>query len=179
MALQRQLETFITLVLEHCDGELAKAHRELYPERISENIPLSLTLLYPWKPPSEVTQDDLDRLTDFFASTPRPEFRLSKVAFFPETVAYAVPEPDEELRSMMRALWAMYPEYPPYRDPAGDPPPHCTLGRLSGNHAITFEHAQRRVEPLLPITCRIDTATLMEEYAPNRCRVATNFPFGD
>jgi hypothetical protein len=47
----RPLETSITLVLEHVDRELAEAHRELYPERIPEHIPFSLTLLYPWPPP--------------------------------------------------------------------------------------------------------------------------------
>jgi hypothetical protein len=32
----RALETSITLVLEHVDSELSRAHRELYPERIPE-----------------------------------------------------------------------------------------------------------------------------------------------
>jgi hypothetical protein len=33
---ERQLETFITLVLEDTDSGLALAHRNLYPERIPE-----------------------------------------------------------------------------------------------------------------------------------------------
>jgi hypothetical protein len=44
----RPLETSITLVLEHVDPELARAHRELYPERIPEHILFSLKLLYPY-----------------------------------------------------------------------------------------------------------------------------------
>ena len=46
------LETFLTLVLENVDPELSRAHRELYPERIPEHIPFSLTLHYPWAPKS-------------------------------------------------------------------------------------------------------------------------------
>jgi hypothetical protein len=48
---ERSLETFITLILEDADAGYAQPHRELYPERIPEHIPLSLTLLpYPWIP---------------------------------------------------------------------------------------------------------------------------------
>ena len=67
---ERPLETFLTLVLEHVDAELAQAHRELYPERIPEHIPLSLTLLYPWVPAEEVGEADLDKVREFFASRP-------------------------------------------------------------------------------------------------------------
>lgn len=174
----RPLETFATLVLEHVDAELAAAHRELYPERIPERIPFSLTLLYPWIPALDVTDADLEALRAFFAGRPALTFDLVRVAEFPGAVAYAVPEPDEELRATMHALWALYPEHPPYGEPGGDPPPHATLGRLEGPHAITLEQARARVEPLLPVRCEVREATLMEEEEPDRCRVRATFPLG-
>ncbi|MFN2471290.1 MAG: 2'-5' RNA ligase family protein [Gaiellaceae bacterium] len=174
----RLLETFLTLVLEHTDPALAEAHRELYPERLPEQIPLSLTLLYPWIPRESVTQADLDSLRSFFASRPPLEFDLVRVAEFSGLVAYAVPEPDDELRATMRALWALYPEYPPYGRPESDPPPHATLGRLEGDYAITLDRAKQRVEPLLPVHCDVREATLMEEYEPDRVRVRETFPLG-
>jgi 2'-5' RNA ligase superfamily len=174
----RPLETVITLVLEHVDPELAEAHRELYPERIPEQIPLSLTLLYPWIPAESVTDADIGELHAFFAGRPALEFDLVRVAEFPGVVAYAVPEPDEALRATMRALWAKYPEYPPYRKPGNDPAPHCTLGRLEGPSPITLEQARDRVEPLLPVRCVVGEATLMEEYEPDRMRIREAFPFG-
>lgn len=85
----RPLETVITLVLEHVDPELARAHRELYQERIAENIPFSLTLLYPWVPAPSVTEDDLADLRSFFSARPRLEFDLTEVKEFPGAVAYA------------------------------------------------------------------------------------------
>jgi hypothetical protein len=101
----RPLQTSITLVLEHVDPELSRAHRELYPERIPEHIPFSLTLHYPWLPAAEVTNADHGRLRSFFAERPALDFQLTRVTEFPGLVAYAVPEPDEDLREMMRALW--------------------------------------------------------------------------
>lgn len=175
---ERSLETFITLILEDADAELAQAHRELYPERIPEQIPLSLTLLYPWIPAESVTEADMERLRAFFASRPPLEFELTRLAEFPSKVVYAVPEPDDQLRATMRALWTLYPQYPPYREPSGDPPPHCTLGRLEGDYAITFEQVAARVEPLLPVSCVVESAALMEEYDIDRCRVRETFPSG-
>ena len=174
----RPLETFVTLVLEDADPALAAAHRELYPERIPENIPFSLTLLYPWVPRDGMTDADVDQLRSFFAARPPLVFDLVRVAEFAGVVAYAVPEPDGELRATMRALWALYPQYPPYGRPGSDPAPHATLGRLEGDYAITFEQARERVEPLLPVYCDVREATLMEEYEPDRVRVRETFPLG-
>ena len=174
----RPLETVITLVLEHVDPELSRAHRELYPERIAEKIPFSLTLLYPWIPAASVTDADLDALRSFFATRPRLEFELTHVTEFPGLVAYAAPEPDDELRATMRALWALYPQCPPYGRHGSDPPPHATLGRYEGPTPIAFEQAKERVEPLLPVRCVVEEATLLEEYELDRLRVRATFPFG-
>ena len=48
-----KLETAVTLFLSDQAPELARAHDELYPERVGEHIPLSLTLLYPFAPRAE------------------------------------------------------------------------------------------------------------------------------
>jgi 2'-5' RNA ligase superfamily protein len=174
----RPLQTSITLVLEHVDAELSRAHRELYPERIPEHIPFSLTLHYPWLPAAEVAPADLERLRIFFAGRPVLEFDLTHVAEFPGVVAYAVPEPDDQLRATMRGLWALYPQCPPYGRQGFDPPPHATLTRYANPENATFEEAKERVEPLLPVHCVVTEATLQEEYELDRMRVRDTFPFG-
>ena len=106
---ERPRQTSITLDLEHCSAELAQAHRELYPERIPEAIPFSLTLHYPWVPAAEVREADLERVREYFAARPPLEFDLVRVTEFPRMVAYAEPQPDAQLRATMRGLWALYP----------------------------------------------------------------------
>ena len=155
----RALETSITLVLEHVDQELARAHRELYPERIPEQIPFSLTLLYPWLLAADVTEADLQRLRTYFAGCPVLEFDLTRVSEFPGVVAYAVPEPDEKIREVMRGLWKLYPQCPPYGRPGSDPPPHATLTRYANRENASFAQAKARVEPLLPVHCRVASRT--------------------
>jgi 2'-5' RNA ligase superfamily len=176
--LTRPFVTSITLDLEHCDPELTQAHRELYPERIPEHIPFSLTLHYPWVPAAEVTEADLERLRAYFAGRPPLEFDLVRVTQFPGIVAYAEPEPDDRLRATMRGLWALYPDLPPYGRPGSDPPPHATLTRYANPENATFEQAKTRVEPLLPVHCVVKEAILQEEYELDRMRVRETFRFG-
>jgi hypothetical protein len=175
---ERPLETAITLVLTHVDQRLVAAHDALYPERVVEGIPLSLTLLYPWVPAAAVTPAALDELHAFFAARPLLDFALVRVEAFPGAVVYAVPEPDDELRATMDALWAKYPEHPPYGRPGNNPPPHATLGRLEGPSPTTLDEARATVERLLPVHCRVTRASLMVEYEPDRVRYTEHFPFG-
>lgn len=174
----RPLQTSITLDLEHVDPELSQAHRELYPERIPEQIPFSITLLYPWLPAAEVTDEDLANLRSFFAQRPPLEFDLTRVTEFPDAVAYAVPEPDDALRATMRALWALYPQCPPYGRPGSDPAPHATLTRYANPENATFEQAKERVEPLLPVRCVVTEVTLQEEFELDRMRIRETFALG-
>jgi 2'-5' RNA ligase len=171
------LGTYVALVLAGQNPDFDAAHDELYPERIDEHIPLSITLLYPWAPVDSVDAH-LDRLRAFFAARPQFEVELTHVAEFPGTVVYAVPEPEEELRAMMRALWAEFPEYPPYGAPGSDPPPHASLARLDTDPPRTLDGVAARVAPLLPARFIAREATLMEEYAPDRWQVRETLPFG-
>jgi 2'-5' RNA ligase len=172
------VESAISLFLADQNAAFAAAHDELYHERVEEHIPLSITLLYPFLAAESITDEHLEALREFFAGRPSLEFDLVRVAEFPGAVAYAVPEPDAELRATMRALWAEYPEHPPYGEPGSDPPPHATLARLQGPYARTREQVERRVGPLLPAHFVASEATLMAEYEPDRWQPRETFAFG-
>jgi 2'-5' RNA ligase len=172
------LRTYVGLILGGQNAELAAAHDELYPERVAEHIPLSITLLYPWIPVDDLDEAELDRLSSFLAARPTFEFELTRVAEFPGVVVYAVPEPDEELRGLMRALWARHPDLPPYGKPGSDPPPHATLARLDVPPARTLEGVRTRVAELLPARFVASEVTVMEEIEPDVWHVRKHLPLG-
>jgi len=174
------MDTAITLFLADQAPELAKAHDELYPERIDEHIPLSLTLIYPFAPSDELDDDYLKMARDFFASRHPLSFDIARVAQWPDGGAvYGVPEPEGQLRATMRALWELFPEFPPYRRPGSDPPPHASLTLDGGDHPETLkERVELRLHGLLPAHFEMGEASLMEEYEPDRMRVTHTFPFG-
>jgi 2'-5' RNA ligase superfamily len=176
---ERPLETFLTLILADQNPALAAAHDELYPERVPEAIPLSLTLLYPFAPPSEVERH-YDTLRGFFASYEPFGFELVRLEQWDESGAvYAVPEPEQPLRELMRALWRVFPQFPPYGEAGGDPPPHASLTSTGGaDRAATRARVERRLEGLLPAPFHISEVTLMEESEPDRCRLRETFRLG-
>ena len=124
----------------------------------------------------EVTAADLDGLAAFFATQPRFDFELTNVAEFPGAVVYAVPEPDDQLRATMRALWARYPGTPPYGRPGSEPAPHATLARLDVPPPRSLDGVRGRVGHLLPAPFTAAEATLMEETAPDIWRTRGTFP---
>jgi 2'-5' RNA ligase superfamily len=176
---ERPLETYLTLVLADQDPALAAAHNELYPERMPEGIPLSLTLLYPFAAPDEVGRHR-ETLRSFFASYPPFDFDLARLAQWEENGAvYAVPEPEQPLRDLMRALWRLFPRFPPYGEVGGDPPPHASLTLSGGDDRVaTLDRVERRLEGLLPARFHISEVTLMEEFKSDRMRPRETFRLG-
>ena len=175
-----ELESVVTLILADQAPELAAAHDELYSERVDEGIPLTVTLLYPFLPPPSLGGSELAELREFFASRPAVSFGISRVAQWEGGGAvYGVPEPDDELRATMRALWARYPQCPPYGVPDSDPPPHASLTLDGGYDPDTLRaRVEERLEPVLPARFEIREAALMEEFEPDRYRVRETFRFG-
>ena len=168
----------MTLVLADQAPQLAKAHDELYPERVGERIPLSLTLLYPFAPASEVDAH-LEKLRGFFAARPPLRFALTRVAQWENGDSYAVPEPDDSLRETMRALWQAFPEFPPYGVADSDPPPHASLTRgVPELPAPGRAEVEERLDGLLPAPFVVRAATLLEEEEPDLWRVRDSLPFG-
>ena len=178
MPREGRLETAVTLFLAEQAPELARAHDELYPMRVGEQIPLSLTLLYPFAPRDELDETHVEKLRSFFASRPPLSFAIARVAQWEEGGAvYGVPEPDGELRATMRALWRLFPEFPAYGG-ADDPPPHASLTLDGGDDAAaTRARVESRLEGLLPVRFEVGEATLMEEYEPDVWRGIYTFPF--
>jgi hypothetical protein len=176
---ERQLDTYLTLLLADQDPALAAAHDELYPERIPEGLSLSLTLLYPFAPRSEV-DTYREAVTSFFAAREPFDLALARLEQWEEGGAvYAAPDPEEPLREMMRSLWREFSEFPPYREPGTDPPPHASLTLSGGeDREATRERVKRRVEGLLPARFRITEAALMEESEPDRWRLRETFRLG-
>ena len=150
----RLLETYVTLILADQAPDLAQAHDELYPERIDEHIPLSLTLLYPFVPRDSLDESHLQMLRDFFASRKPLVFDIARVAQWEGGGAV-------------------------YGRPGSDPPPHASLTLDGGADPETLkERVERRLHALLPAHFEVVEATLMEEYEPDRMRITHTFPFG-
>jgi 2'-5' RNA ligase len=169
------VETALAIVLD--EAEPFDAVRRRYaPEAVALGIPFHITLLWPFSPSEELTDALLADTGAFFAGRQPFEFALTRIATWPRVV-YAVPEPDAALRDCMRALFARFPQWPPYRGIHAEVIPHATLGEDVDAPALRDE-IERRLEGELPRRYAIDAVTLLEEYAPERWREREHFPLG-
>ena len=122
--------TAVTILLDRAAPEIAAARYELDP-RAWGRIELHVTLLYPFVPRRDVSPALLAELESFFAGRPRPEFALARVAMLEGTVAYAAPEPDDELVAMMQ-------------DVTGEPPKVADMRTLNETEIARAPSAEQR-----------------------------------
>jgi len=150
--------------------------REFAVDAVARGIPFHVTLLYPFAPREELTDELLADVRSFVAGREAFEFELTRIATWPRVV-YAVPEPDDVLRACMQALWATFPQWPPYGGVFTEALPHATLGEDVDAAAVRTE-IERRIAPSLPRRCQAEDVALLEEFAPDRWRERERFPFG-
>jgi 2'-5' RNA ligase len=169
------VETALVIVLE--DAEPFEAVRREYASwSVERGIPFHITLLFPFSPPTELTDDVLTKTRAFFAARRPLRFELTRVARWPQDV-YAVPEPDDELHDCMYALHALFPQWPPYGGIHDTVVPHATLGE-DLDAAAAYPDIARRLAPHLPHRCQARDVSLLEEFEADRWRELERFPLG-
>jgi hypothetical protein len=146
------------LVLVLDEPRLEAIRERSYPDAVARGLPFHLTLLYPFG-------GDVAAAGAVVAEHPPLEVALVRLGEFPGGFAVLLPEPQKALRALQHALWARFPEWPPYGGEVVDPEPHATLAR----GPVTPELAAA-VEPLLPVALRVDAVTRIEEHEPGRWR---------
>jgi len=169
------METALVIVIDDA-GPFDAVRRDYAAATFALGIPFHVTLLYPFAPREELSEDLLAHARSFFAGRPPFDFQLSRVAAWPDVV-YAVPEPDTELRRCMNALFARFPQWPPYGGIHDEVIPHATLGEGIDAAAVLAE-IERRLAGHLPRRCQARDAALLEEYEPDRWRERDRFPLG-
>ena len=167
------METALVLVLDRAEPFDAVRH-DFAAATVALGIPFHVTLLYPFAPRDELTDGLLEETGAFFAARPPLEFELTRIAAWPDVV-YAVPEPDGELRELMRALFARFPQWPPYGGIHAEVIPHATLGEEVDAAAVRAD-IERRVGTLLPHRCQARDVALLEEFEPRSWRERERFP---
>ncbi len=105
---------------------LVKSFREHFDPSAAVGVPAHITILYPFKPPHEITPAVQVELRQFFAQFSAFEFTLAELRRFPEAL-YLAPSPDDRFQSLMRAVYERYPETPPYGGVFSEVIPHLTI----------------------------------------------------
>lgn len=124
----------------------------------ADGIGAHLTVLMPFLPEAGITGEVFAALRGIFEGFAAFDVAFTKTARFPE-VLYLVPEPDRPVREMTSAVWARWPQCPPYGGGIDDPVPHTTV--VYARPEAEYEQARRVLEPRLPLRTRAAAAELV------------------
>ncbi|WP_203718164.1 2'-5' RNA ligase family protein [Asanoa siamensis] len=171
------IETALIVPVPEAEPVVAR-HRERFDQAARWGVPAHVTALYPFVPPAAVTDDVLAAVRATVANTPRFTVEFAEVRWFGEHVAWLAPTPDQPFRALTEALWARFPDQPPYRGEFADVVPHLTIG-----HDVPVSDLQAAADAVtarLPLTATPAEVWLMVGAPePDSWHTAARFAFGD
>lgn len=133
--------------------------RERYDASAPYGVPAHVTVLVPFLHVDQVDEAVLDDLRAIFAGHPAFDLELRSFGRFP-TVLYVEPEPAEPFQRLTAAVYARWPEYPPYRGEHGtEVIPHLTVAHDVGEEILA--EARRDVASRLPVRTTVTDAWLL------------------
>ena len=137
-----------------------------------------MTLLYPFVDADAVDAALLDEIGRLYASATQFAFELAHFGTFPAHL-WLAPEPRERFVDLIELTCARFPECAPYGGAFAEsaPEPHLTIGE--GPDVVSLRtKADRLVAPALPMACRVDAVTLLEEQTDGTWSERAVFPLG-
>lgn len=156
-----QAKALVQLVRLHCGLEMPR-------------VPAHITVLFPFKPPDEITrmvEAELQRL--FVGFRPFP-FSLSRLGTFPDTL-YLSPTPTEPFVELTRAVHRRFPETPPYDGAFDEIVPHLTLARSSEDWPVErmVQEVEAALRSQLPIQAMATEIKLLDNSCGEWCERST------
>jgi hypothetical protein len=144
-------------------------------ETASDGIGAHLTVLAPFLSAPDLTGDVLAELRRVFDGFAAFDVEYARTARFPE-VLYLEPSPDRPVREMTAAVYARWPQCPPYGGTVADPIPHTTV--VYAKPEAAFERARQELAPLLPLRARAAAVDLVV-FDGSRWNLRERFPLAE
>jgi 2'-5' RNA ligase len=158
-------------------------HRARLDSSARDGVPAHLTVLYPFLPPASVDGAVLASLRLLCAGSAAFDITLDRVSWFGEEVVWLAPRDDRPFRALTGAMFAAFPECPPYGGRYADVIPHLTIGDRADPAALRA--AAEAVRGHLPVAARVSEVALMAGPAPGnpdtppgQWRTLAAFPLG-
>ncbi len=143
----------------------------------SWGVPAHVTVLYPFLEPDAVTPAVLNTLAAAVAPVPAFDCRFARSRWFGDEVLWLDPDPSEPFRRLTAAVWAAFPDHPPYGGLHADVVPHLTVAETSAADLPTVQGVEDQLRSRLPVVARIDHLLLIAgAEATDSWRVLATIP---
>jgi 2'-5' RNA ligase len=149
------------------------ALRRVYDPVAQHGVPAHVTVLYPFVPPDEITDDTVAAVASALRDERAFPFQLATVGRFPDGVLYLAPDPSESFLALTRLLAAAFPACPPYGGRFEVVVPHLTVADCDG---APLDEIEAKLAARLPIAAHAARVDLIVEGADQRWTVRASFP---
>ena len=157
------IESALVAIIPEAEA-IVRSFRDQFDPAAAAGVPAHITITYPFKPPSELTEEVIGKLHRLCDGIPSFNLQFRRTERFP-SVLYLAPEPDEELRRLTRIVAESFPEAPPYEAIFDDVVPHLTIahagdaGELDSIAADFARHAKGRLPVKSTVTSMLWSRT--------------------
>ncbi|TDD30778.1 2'-5' RNA ligase family protein [Kribbella turkmenica] len=135
---------------------------------LTELIPPHVTVLVPWV--AEPGDADVRRLEEAVSTFEPFELSFPTAGEFPGGTAWLKPEPFGQVRSLLSAVFAAFPECPPYGGEFPDPHPHLTISAGTDRSADVVREASAALAAAPAPTTTLTELGLWRESDDGRWR---------
>jgi 2'-5' RNA ligase len=144
-----------------------------YDRSAADGIPAHVTVLYPFLREERLSDEVIARLAGLCAETPVLDVEFRRTRRLP-SVLQLEPEPADALRGLTAAVFARWPDAPPYGGGIDEVVPHLTVA--SGPPDDVIDEIEADVLSRLPIRTQLREAALYVAGRP-RWRLRARLPF--
>ena len=175
--MNKKLESVILIPVPDAE-EIVGKWRMRYDRVARLGIPTHITLLFPFKTPSVINVNFINKLEVLFSTIKTFPFSLTAIETFPNVI-YLTPNPKKAFIDITKKITSIFPENPPYGGKFPKINPHLTIGQLSDkdNFSEILKKITEDVEHKLPLKTKATEARLMIENFDGRWKILQIFQF--
>jgi 2'-5' RNA ligase len=168
-------ETAVLALVPAAEPVVAEHRRRLDPTTAA-GVPAHVTVLYPFVPPTSVTDAVVRSLREAVAPVAPFACSFAETGWFGEDLLWLAPSPSSVFADLTARVWAAFPEHAPYGG-EHEPHPHLTVGYGAHASVAALREAEAAVLPSLPVSASVDRLVLMAgSRAADSWRVAAELP---
>ena len=159
------IESALVVLIPEAE-DLVRDFRRQFDPSAAAGVPAHVTIVYPFKPPFELTAETIAALHDLFSKTASFEVSFTGPKRFPG-VLYLSPEPDELFRCLTERVTEQFPDALPYGGEFADIVPHLTIAHRDDSSQLDSIAAdfERQANVRSPIRSAVREVTLMDNQS--------------
>ncbi len=159
------IESALVVLIPEAE-DLVRGFRNQFDPSAAAGVPAHVTIVYPFKPPLELTAEMIAAIHESFSNTSSFEVAFTRLERFPG-VLYLSPEPDEFFRRLTERIIEQFPEVPPYAGKFADVVPHLTIAHGADSEQLDSIAAdfERQADGRLPIRSTVKEVTLLDNQS--------------